>query len=359
LNLINDILDLAKVEAGKLDVITKQVNLNEVSEFIYHQFSPIANQKRVHFTIDRESELPETFFTDEQRLQQILKNLLSNSFKFTESGSVTLQIRQVMKNMTEDRGEEHQDERMLAFSVMDTGIGIEKEKQETIFDAFRQADGTTSRQYGGTGLGLSICREIAHLLGGFIEVSSEMGKGSTFTLYLPFGQLYNKIVPLATARNEAAVSLEANYLVNTKDQVLTEEPIIKHGKSILKNKKVLIVDDDIRNVYALTIALENQDMDILVAENGREALEVLTAHPDTDLILMDIMMPEMDGFEAIQQIRKLRIFETIPIIALTAKAMKHSKEECLEAGASDYISKPINLEQLFSLMQVWLFTKEG
>ena len=355
LNLINDILDLAKVESGKLDIISNEVQLNEVSDFIYHQFSPIANQQKVHFTIERESELSTTFFTDEQRLQQILKNLLSNAFKFTESGSVTLQIRQVMKNV----GEKHQAEQMLAFSVIDTGIGIENEKQETIFDAFRQADGTTSRQYGGTGLGLSICREMAHLLGGFIEVSSEIGKGSTFTLYLPYGQINNKIEPLSMARTEAAVSLEANYLVNTNVPVLRDEPKIKQGKSILRNKKVLIVDDDIRNVYALTIALENHEMDILVAENGREALEVLNVHPETDLILMDIMMPEMDGFEAIQHIRKIRIFETIPIIALTAKAMKHSREECLEAGASDYISKPINLEQLFSLMQVWLFTKEG
>jgi two-component system, chemotaxis family, sensor kinase CheA len=359
LNLINDILDLAKVESGKLDVISKEIELNEVRDFIYHQFSPIANLKKVHFTIEMESDLPKTFISDEQRLQQILKNLLSNAFKFTESGSVSLQIREVMKNMTEKMGEEHQDEVMLAFSVKDTGIGIEKEKQETIFDVFRQADGTTSRQYGGTGLGLSISRNMAQLLGGFIEVSSEMGKGSTFTLYLPNRQMNSKIAKRSTARMEAAVSLEANDLVNPNDQVFREEAMIKHGKSILKNKKILIVDDDIRNVYALTIALENYDMEILVAENGREALEVLKDHPSTDLILMDIMMPEMDGFEAIQHIRKLSKFETIPIIALTAKAMKHSKEECLEAGATDYISKPINLDQLFSLMQVWLFTKEG
>jgi two-component system, chemotaxis family, sensor kinase CheA len=359
LNLINDILDLAKVESGKLDVISKQVELTEVRDFIYNQFLPIANQKKVHFSIEIESEWTKTFLTDEQRLQQILKNLLSNAFKFTESGSVTLQIREVMKNSTKNRGEENQAQRMLAFSVIDTGIGIEKEKHETIFDAFRQADGTTSRQYGGTGLGLSISREIAYLLGGFIEVSSEIGKGSTFTLFLPYRQMNDRIVNISTARTEAAVSLEANYLVNTNDQVIKEETMIKHGKSILKNKKVLIVDDDIRNVYALTIALENYDMEILVAENGREALEVLKDHPTTDMILMDIMMPEMDGFEAIQHIRKISLFETLPIIALTAKAMKHSKEECLDAGATDYISKPINLEQLFSLMQVWLFTKEG
>jgi two-component system, chemotaxis family, sensor kinase CheA len=360
LNLINDILDLAKVESGKLDVILKEVELYQLRDFIHRQFSPIANQKKVHFSIEMERELPMTFFTDEQRLQQILKNLLSNAFKFTESGSVSLQIREVMKDIPKNMGGVPHAERMLAFSVIDTGIGIEKAKHGTIFDAFRQADGTTSRQYGGTGLGLSISREIAQLLGGVIEVSSEIGKGSTFTLYLPNRQMNNKIVRIDSAQSEAAVSLEANYLVNsTKNQVLKEESMITHGKSILKNKKILIVDDDIRNVYALTIALENHDMEILVAENGREALDVLMEHPNTDMILMDIMMPEMDGFEAIQQIRKISIFETIPIIALTAKAMKHSREECLEAGATDYISKPINLDQLFSLMQVWLFTKEG
>ncbi|MFP7296848.1 response regulator [Neobacillus niacini] len=359
LNLINDILDLAKVESGKLDVISTEVELNEVRDFLYQQFAHIANQKKVHFSIEMDSELPKTFVTDEQRLQQILKNLLSNAFKFTESGSVLLQIRSVIKNITGKIGKEQQFERMLAFSVVDTGIGIEKDYQKVIFDAFKQADGTTSRKYGGTGLGLSICRELAHLLGGIIEVSSEMGKGSTFTLYLPNHQMNTKRVNISAARTEAAVSLEANYLLDSNDQVLKEDPMIKHGKSILKNKKILIVDDDIRNVYALTIAFENHDMEILVAENGSEALEVLKDHPNTDLILMDIMMPEMDGFEAIKHIRKISRFETIPIIALTAKAMKHSKEECLEAGATDYISKPINLDQLFSLMQVWLFTKEG
>lgn len=355
LNLINDILDLAKVESGKLDVISKEIEFNEVSDSIYHQFSPIAKQKKVDFTIEMDSDLPKTFFTDEQRLQQILKNLLSNAFKFTGSGGVTLKIHGVLKNITGNMKKEQ----MLAFSVNDTGIGIEKENQESIFDAFKQADGTTSRKYGGTGLGLSICRELAHLLGGFIEVSSEIGKGSTFTLFLPYQKMNNNIVNISTAGTEAATSLEANYLMHSNEQVLQEESMIKHGKSILKNKKILIVDDDIRNVYALTIAFENHDMEILVAENGREALEVLKEHHNTDLILMDIMMPEMDGFEAIQHIRKMSIFETTPIIALTAKAMKHSREECLEAGATDYISKPINLDQLFSLMQVWLFTKEG
>jgi two-component system chemotaxis sensor kinase CheA len=156
LNLINDILDLAKVESGKLDVITKEVEMNQLREFIFRQFSHIANMKKVHFSIELDKALPMTFFTDEQRLQQILKNLLANAFKFTESGSVSLQIRSVMKNITRNRGEEQKLEQMFAFSVIDTGIGIEKEKQKSIFDAFKQADGTTSRKYGGTGLGLSI-----------------------------------------------------------------------------------------------------------------------------------------------------------------------------------------------------------
>ena len=135
--------------------------------------------------------------------------------------------------------------------------------------------------------------------------------------------------------------------------------LTEHGKSSLKNKKVLIVDDDIRNVYALTIALEKYEMDIIVAENGREGIEVLQGNPDTDIILMDIMMPEMDGFEAIRRIRQLSKYKALPIIALTAKAMKKSREECLDAGATDYISKPINIDQLFSLMHVWLYKKEG
>lgn len=361
LHLINDILDLAKVESGKLEVIPKEVEFQNVSDFITSQFSPIARQKDVQFSVELEAGLPESFYTDEQRLQQVLKNLLSNAFKFTESGSVSLVIKKVVK---EGNGkylfeEDKQVKPMLAFSVIDTGIGIDNDKQETIFDAFKQADGTTSRQYGGTGLGLSISREYAQLLGGFIEVTSKKGTGSTFTLYLPHFEQSAKIDKQATLK-EVAVGLEIeNYQLNLTTKDNEEVTMKQHGKSLLKDKKVLIVDDDIRNVYALTIALEKYEMDIIVAENGREGIDVLQANPDTDLVLMDIMMPEIDGFEAMRRIRKIPEFETIPIIALTAKAMKHSREECLNAGATDYISKPINLDQLFSLMQVWLYSKEG
>ncbi|MFB5196686.1 response regulator [Neobacillus sp. KR4-4] len=352
--LINDVLDLAKVESGKLDVNPKEVNLNDVQDFIERQFAPLAIQKNVQFSIKMQPSLAGTVYTDEQRLQQILKNLLSNAFKFTERGSVSLDIRRERKDVSGELIEGgSREQAMLAFSVIDTGIGIDKDKQKTIFDAFKQADGTTSRQYGGTGLGLSISREMAQLLGGYIEVSSTKGYGSTFTLYLPFIQTNSHIVE-NTAFEEAAISLYEDD--SLKD---IEGPIKQEGISSLKNKKILIVDDDIRNVYALTIALEKFEMDIIVAENGREGIEVLKENPETDLVLMDIMMPEMDGFEAMRRIRQMTEFQTIPIIALTAKAMKRSREECLEAGATDYISKPINLDQLFSLMQVWLYSKEG
>ncbi|MGM7724121.1 response regulator [Metabacillus sp. Hm71] len=361
LHLINDILDLAKVESGKLEVVPKEVELKQISDYILSQFSPIAKQKQVKFSIELGEDVPDRFYTDEQRLQQILKNLLSNAFKFTEIGSVSLVVHKV-RNKTMDKklhAGDRQTMSMLAFSVIDTGIGIAKDKQETIFDAFKQADGTTSRQYGGTGLGLSISREIAQLLGGFIEVRSEKGEGSTFTLFLPHFE-QNAKSEETSAFEEAAVSLEVNQYQLDEDNLTRKEDNLKqHGKSLLKDKKILIVDDDIRNVYALTIALEQYEMDIIVAENGREGIEMLQKNPDTDLVLMDIMMPEIDGFEAMRRIRKKPDFSTIPIIALTAKAMKHSREECLNAGATDYISKPINLDQLFSLMQVWLYRKEG
>ncbi|GHH99231.1 ATP-binding protein [Neobacillus kokaensis] len=350
LYLINDVLDLAKVESGTLDINTKEVELYEVLEFIDRQFSPLAEQKQIEFAIEMDPGLPANFETDDQRLQQILKNLLSNAFKFTETGSVTLKVQLMMQEMQVKENTRLQ--QMLAFSVIDTGIGIDEDQHEVIFNAFQQADGTTSREYGGTGLGLSISREIAHLLDGFIEVSSMKGKGSTFTLYLPYVQPGYKMRDQA-AYEEAAISLYENH------GDTNEDPIKQRTKSNLKNKKILIVDDDIRNVYALTVALEMYEMEIIVAENGREGLMVLEDNPDTDLILMDIMMPEMDGFEAMRQIRSLTKFKTIPIIALTAKAMRRSREECLEAGATDYISKPINVEQLLSLMQVWLYRKES
>ncbi|RBW70928.1 response regulator [Bacillus taeanensis] len=353
LHLINDILDLAKVESGKLEVHSEEVMVNQVKEEVENQFLPIAYQKDVIFTVQLESNLPNSFYTDKQRLLQILKNLLSNAFKFTNEGEIVM----IVKNVNLSSGA-YKNNSMLAFSIIDTGIGIPKDKQTLIFDAFKQADGTTSRKYGGTGLGLSISRDLAQLLGGFIKVKSEEGQGSTFTLYLPDN--HQKLVnELNSSQKEAAVGLdqleESIQSRESGEEINKADKDIMQRKALFKGKKILIVDDDMRNIFALTTALEKYEMDVVFAENGQEGIELLEENPHTDLVFMDIMMPEMDGFEAIRHIRQLEQFNNLPIIALTAKAMKHNREQCIEAGASDYISKPVNLEQLFSLLHVWLY----
>ena len=363
LSLINNILDLSKAEAGKMDVYPKAVKLKDIQKFIERQYLPIVSQKAITFTIQLDSSLPETVITDEQRLLQILKNLLSNAFKFTEQGSVFLSIRNAEKNFTYKQGLSGNVSKMLSFSVTDTGIGIPQDKHIMIFEEFRQADGTTSRKYGGTGLGLSISNKIAMLLGGFIELKSEEGKGSTFTLYLPYS--LDGILTEATVGVEAAaepdepVNDEPVKSVadkqNTSEDNAGEVLAMEHTRDLLAGRKILIVDDDMRNVFALTAALEKHRVKVLFAENGKEGINVLRENPGIDLVLMDIMMPEMDGYEAIQIIRQMHEYETLPVIALTAKAMKNDREKCIDVGASDYISKPVNVEQLLSLIQVWLY----
>ncbi|MEH1860919.1 MAG: response regulator [Nostoc sp.] len=627
LELINDILDLAKIESGTMSLDIEQIALADLEISVEQTFRQVAHNKELSFTIERDEKLPPTIYNDSKRLQQVLKNLLANAFKFTEQGGVKLQIFQV-------------DNSMIAFAVSDTGIGIPAEKQKIIFEAFQQADGTTSRKYGGTGLGLSISRELAQLLGGRIELLSEPGQGSTFTLYLPRRQEKNgqnittlplepttsirtastikelpmvenrpttvdispsvKVLPslpndipddreiirpgdrilliiedddkfarilldmarqqgfktivalqskqgLALAKQfkpnaimldihmpemdgwtvldrlkhkpdtrhipvhilsvderqqrglqlgaitylQKPVSPEAltqvlteikgfierqvkNLLIVEDDPVqaqsiieligngdvqstavgtgaealsilrshhfdcmvldlglpdmsgfalieqikleprllklpiivytgkelsrqeetklrgLAETIIIKNVRSperlldetalflhrvqanlptpkrqmleqlhqtdpVLANRKILIVDDDLRNIFALTSFLESYQMQVLFAENGRDGIERLQANPEINIVLMDIMMPEMDGYETTRAIRQLQQFRSLPIIALTAKAMPGDKEKCIEAGASDYITKPVDTEQLLSLLRVWLY----
>ena len=355
LHLINDILDIAKVEAGKMEVIFKDVKLSDVKEFIEAQFTPVARKENIQLNVQLAADLPEMIKTDNQRLQQILKNLLSNAFKFTEHGAVSLTIQKVEKGSISTHSNME-----FAFSVKDTGIGIAAENQNIIFDAFKQADGTISRKYGGTGLGLSISRELAQLLGGVIEVESIEGNGSTFTLYLPN---YQNMISTELSISEAEVAAGFFEDSDSKSVASIEFPLQadktwkqSYGReALLKGKKILLVDDDIRNIYALTTALERYHVDVIFAENGREGIEVLQQNSDIDLILMDIMMPELNGFEAIQAIRQIPEFQDLPIIALTAKAMKYDRQQCIEAGASDYIIKPVDLEQLFSIMRMWLY----
>ncbi|MDY7231242.1 ATP-binding protein [Hyalangium rubrum] len=344
LSLINEILDLSKIEAGKMRVEPYEVRLSEVKEFIERSFRHVAEQKGLGFSVHLGEGLPATLHTDVQRLQQVLKNLLSNAFKFTGSGRVDLHITPADgQGARFDTEALQRAERVLAFSVVDSGIGIPRDKQKLIFEAFQQADGTTSRKYGGTGLGLSISRAMAHLLGGELHLESQPGKGSTFTLYLPGAH------PLA--EGSASSNMLQVPAPPAPNPQLNSTPVELDAR--LAGGTVLIVDDDIRNIFALASALESQGMAVLHAENGRVGLEVLRAHPEVDVVLMDMMMPEMDGYETMRAIRKDSRFATLPIIAITAKALKEDRELCLAAGASDYLPKPVDTPQLLELLRRW------
>ncbi|MFD2612254.1 HAMP domain-containing protein [Paenibacillus gansuensis] len=636
LNLINDILDLSKIESGTTAAEIAEMKLLDLTESIDRTFRHIADDKKLEFRIKTEAHLPETIMTDSKRLQQILKNLLSNAFKFTEKGQVSMFIRRANEGWSRDHETLNSAKLVLAFAVTDTGIGIPIEKQQIIFEAFQQADGSTSREYGGTGLGLAISREIAQMLGGEITLTSFSGKGSTFTFYLPIEadpallketrqnagssavlnevaasympeiidvspvkrqrvqsmnnveeinddrediqdgdkvflvveddakfneilldilrrkgikaivtsagadalELARKYKPdaitldlrlkdmngltvmehlksdiavrhipvcvitveddgvkclqkgahsylckpvtieelenaldrlsefsekesknLLVAVHDANQRKETIHLVNNHDLKITatdtgrkalnqikskdmdcvvleddlpdmnvvkfiremqkssknkylpvvlkrnqklsheeEEEleelmrtnVIKEVKSpiqmmdestlflhrmaenlpeqqretlrkihqsdeMIEHKKVLIVDDDIRNIFALTTILERHQMNVVSSENGHDAIRILEQQPDIDIVLMDIMMPIMDGYETMRAIREKPEFAKLPIIALTAKAMKGDRELCLDAGASDYITKPVNSSQLLQMMRSWLY----
>ncbi|HZQ76836.1 MAG TPA: HAMP domain-containing protein, partial [Acidimicrobiia bacterium] len=346
LNLISDILDLSKVEAGKLDVAMAPVRIADLADDLSQTFRPIADQQALTYTVVMGDDLPEHIATDGHRVQQILKNLLSNAFKFTEEGSVTLRIERAPQGNRFFNAALEGTPEVLAFSVVDSGIGIDSDKLLVIFEAFQQAEGTTNRKYGGTGLGLSISREIARLLGGEIQVESEPGKGSTFTLYLPALGTGLEQSPPATAVKELPAPLSVGA-----EREEADDAAVYAG---LAGSRILIVDDDVRNVYALTSALEDRGIEVVTADNGRRGVEVLRSNPGIDLVLMDIMMPDMDGYETTRAIRKIEGFRELPIIALTAKAMRGDREKSLAAGASDYITKPVEINQLLSLMRLWL-----
>ena len=604
LALINDILDLSKIESGTISVEPAEVLLTDLRDYVEQNFRHVAQQKNLDFEIALGVGLPRSVETDAKRLQQVLKNLLSNAFKFTEHGRVVLSVASVATGWTRDHESLNRADTVIAFAVTDTGIGIPADKHKIIFEAFQQSDGTTSRKYGGTGLGLSISRELARVLGGEIRVVSEPGVGTTFTLYLPrvhqqplvadqvhhdtgpvtaelvteevherigagdrvllvidedtgfisrvteLGErhgfrtvvasrgdlglhLAHKLSPtaivletrlpdmggwvaldrlrhdpvtravpvlmiarevdrlraramgaagfLARGTGEAALDRALAALaalagggprrlvihdragsggelvdllagvdctVTADDDALTtalaagepdavvfllggdpaadvarleralaepalaERPVLVLDGSgdpevrdrlaalaaervvrrvetravlldeitrflhldlarlpdaarrelaalqgtvaELEDATVLVVDDDVRNIFALTSVLEAQQAHVVFAENGRDGLAVLARTPRVDAVLMDIMMPELDGYEVIRRIRAQDRHRALPIIAVTAKATSADRDKCIEAGASDYIAKPVDLDRLYSLMRVWL-----
>ncbi|HZD02114.1 MAG TPA: HAMP domain-containing protein [Actinomycetes bacterium] len=366
LNLINDILDLSKVEAGKMDISLAPVRVNAFCEDLEQMFSPIAEQQSLAFSVQIGEDMPQSVVTDERRVQQVLKNLLSNAFKFTEEGSVVLRVAPAAPGTRVASARLRAAPGVIALSVSDTGIGISSDKLLVIFEAFQQADGTTSRRYGGTGLGLSISREIARLLGGELQVESEPGEGSTFTLLLPtaaepaaaetgvpqrvWAETEDRGQERAGLERVGPESADGNGATITLPDTASQSPDVT-----LAGKRVLIIDDDVRNVYALTSALEESGMEALYAEDGRAGIDLLQRTQGIDLVLMDIMMPGMDGYETTRVIRGLQRFQDLPIIALTAKAMRGDREKSLAAGASDYITKPVDIDRLLEMMRVWLY----
>ncbi|KDN77721.1 histidine kinase [Streptomyces olindensis] len=507
LQLINDILDLSKVEAGKMDVTPERVTLRQLIEYVEATFRPMTTQKSLEFTVTTAPGAPADLLTDDSRLRQVLRNLLSNAVKFTEQGGVELSIEPAADDEVPDgvvRGGA-----VVAFRVKDTGIGIPEQNLETIFGAFQQADGTTSRKYGGTGLGLSITREIAQLLGGAVTVHSTPGQGSTFTLFLPVarpdfeevlghrgtaerapaelpagssrpvpvprtgpgprprrllvveerprglltlvaesvvadlthgradsGQRPAVDIITAVGAQEAAGALAADpchcvvlelgmrdaeasrFLQALEgDPALGSVPVLVHSGhpvdvsldetlrsrsaggaleflssldelrerialhlsaeepgdvlSLVRpeepqrpapdlldeasaGRTVLVVDDDARNLFALSGILELHGFRVLHAENGRRAIETLVNNPDIALVLMDVMMPEMDGYTATAEIRRMPQYAELPVIAVTAKAMPGDREKSLASGASDYVTKPVDTRDLIACVRRWL-----
>ncbi|PWK64825.1 signal transduction histidine kinase [Streptomyces sp. CG 926] len=511
LQLINDILDLSKVEAGKMDVNPERVDLPQLLEYVDATFRPMTTQKSLDFTVTTAPDAPTDLLTDDARLRQILRNLISNAVKFTERGGVELRIEpaagpEVPVGLPGRAP-------MLAFRVRDTGIGIPEQQLESVFGAFQQADGTTSRKYGGTGLGLSISREIAQLLGGAVTAESTPGQGSTFTLFLPVSRAHYEEEPLpeaaaaapptatagrpvptaaagatapvppqrrprrllvieerpngllslvaesadrdltpdhrppgdhhegvqvinATSSRDAAAALashsfhcvvleldmpggEALRFLDALDgdPALSSLPVLAHNNPRLKTgqeralrdraasrrlellssldelrerivlhlsaerpgdvlplvhaetqdrqtthpldddlagRTVLVVDDDARNLYALSGVLELHGVRVLHAEDGRKGIDTLVRNDGVDLILMDVMMPELDGYAATAEIRRMPAYAGLPIIAVTAKAMPGDREKSLAAGASDYVTKPVDADDLIARVRHWL-----
>jgi len=345
LELLNSILDLAKAESGTVTVQLDDVSIEDLRTALVREFEHIANGKRLSFSIEIDPACPAFIATDSQRLRQILKNLLANSFKFTEAGEVRLHVGIVESGWTAGRESLATAPSVVRFAITDTGIGIDDEQQLRIFEAFAQGDGSTARLYGGTGLGLSISRELVGLLGGEITVTSTPGAGSTFSVFLP---VHASATPVGV--------LPAGTTSAQHGSAPVEVPTFasETGAAVLAGARILLVDDDLRNIYAMSAVLERAEAEVIVAESGAQAITALHETPHVDIVLMDIMMPVMDGYDTMRAIRAIERFQTLPIIAVTGKSAAGERERCLAAGANAYMPKPVDASELLRAIEPWL-----
>ena len=331
LAVINDILDFSKIEAGKLNTEIVECSLGQLLVGIEMLMRPAAERKALEFKVHQHGQLPAQIRTDPVRLRQCLINLVNNAVKFTDKGHVHVNV---SLRVTDN-------EPLLYFDVEDTGIGIPAAKQESIFEAFEQADGATTRKYGGTGLGLAITKQLAYLLGGALELVSEEGKGSVFTIMIPTG-----------VDVESEPLLDKRYCVKGESE---ESGLTQTSTQEEFSGRVLVAEDSQTNQILIRLLLERLGLEVTIVEDGQQAIDTACQN-DFDLIFMDIQMPRVNGYEGTRMLRKAGI--VTPIVAVTAHAMKDDDKKCISAGCDDYLAKPIYREGLLKIMRKYLTSEQ-
>ena len=330
-HIINEILDFSKIEAGKMNIESIRFDLMGVLSNISNIISHKAEEKNLKFSLNVNSSVPLNFVGDSLRIGQILLNLTSNAVKFTNNGEIRVDIQLISKS---------NDIAIVKFSVKDSGIGLRPEELDTLFEAFTQADASTTRNFGGTGLGLCISKNLANMLDGDIEVESIYGQGSTFSLCLPLN------IYTGESKHTDISIMEVNE----------KKAFSKEKFDLIKGAHILLVEDNIINQQLAYTILNDENFIVTVASNGEEALKLIEFR-NFDIVLMDLQMPVMGGIEATQKIRTQKRFKNLPVIAMTADVMEEAKNEALQAGLNDYISKPIDVNELFNLLIKWIKPK--
>jgi len=334
LSLLNDILDLSRVEAGKIQLEDIEIDIERIVQSVCKTMDILAHNKGLILRWVVDEAVPDMVKGDPVRLRQILVNLINNAIKFTKQGKIQIEVK-----VRQDWGDRVE----LLFSVSDDGIGIDKDKQETIFDVFTQEDASTTRQFGGTGLGLSICKKLLELMRGRIWVESEKNHGSTFFFTVPYVVVQKDQVPQALQEE----SIESQLMAQISRQKSPDQTAMK-----TQELRILLAEDNLVNQKMTQRILEKKGWKVFVANNGQEVLEMMEEQ-SFDLILMDAQMPVMDGLESTRRIRENEdgTGRRVPIVALTARAMEGDRKKCLEAGMDSYVSKPIERDHLFEAIQ--------